>query len=252
MGRTLAAAISDVGELQMRPQELANTADYIPLVNAGEIEFGISNIVQLTHAVKGIEMSEGRPNENLRMVATLMPFRNAYIVRKDSDIKSVSDLAGKRVPVFADRALGQYVTKGYFANADIELSSADGVAVPNFPRMWSSFAEGTADVAIVVVGAGNSREFDATFGIRYLSFDNSAAAVERMREYLPQTYLQEMPAGSVPGIDVPTNVNVFDYTLWAHKDVSDDMVYKAVKSLWKNEKMASIQVRYGWASRKKS
>ena len=238
VGRTLAAAISDVGELQMRPKELANTADYIPLVNAGEIEFGISNIVQLTHAVKGIEMSEGRPNENLRMVATLMPFRNAYIVRKDSDIKSVSDLAGKRVPVFADRALGQYVTKGYFANADIELSSADGVAVPNFPRMWSSFAEGTADVAIVVVGAGNSREFDATFGIRYLSFDNSAAAVERMREYLPQTYLQEMPAGSVPGIDVPTNVNVFDYTLWAHKDVSDDMVYKAVKSLWKNEKMA--------------
>ena len=73
MGRTLAAAISDAGELQMRPQELANTADYIPLVNAGEIEFGISNIVQLTHAVKGIEMSEGRPNENLRMVATLMP-----------------------------------------------------------------------------------------------------------------------------------------------------------------------------------
>ena len=28
VGRTLAAAISDVGELQMRPQELANTADY--------------------------------------------------------------------------------------------------------------------------------------------------------------------------------------------------------------------------------
>jgi TRAP-type uncharacterized transport system substrate-binding protein len=104
--------------------------------------------------------------------------------------------------------------------------------------MWSSFAEGTADVAIVVVGAGNSREFDATFGIRYLSFDDSPAAVERMRKYLPQTYLQEMPAGSVPGIDVPTNVNVFDYTLWAHKDVSNDMVYKAVKSLWTNEKMA--------------
>ena len=59
-----------------------------------------------------------------------------------------------------------------------------------------------------------------------------------MREDLPQTYLQEMPAGSVPGIDVPTNVNVFDYTLWAHKDVSDEMVYKAVKSLWTNEKMA--------------
>lgn len=235
VGRTLAAAISEAGDLQMRPQELANTADYIPLVNAGEIEFGIANAVQLTYAVSGTGMSEGRPNENLQMVATLMPFRNAYIVRKDSDIQTVADLKGKRVPVFADKALGDYVTKGYFANANMGLDEVDGVAVPNFPRMWSSFAEGSADVAIVVVGAGNSREYDATFGIRYLSFDDSPEALERMREFLPQTYLQEMPAGSVPGIETPTNVNVFDYTFFAGADVSEDMVYKAVKALWEKE-----------------
>lgn len=235
IGRTLSAAISEVGDIQMRPQELANTADYIPLVNAGEIEFGIANVVQLTYAMTGTGMSEGRPNENLQMVATLMPFRSGYIVRKDSDIKSLEDLKGKRVPVFADKALGDYVTKGYFANAGMGLEDLDGVAVPNFPRMWSSFAEGSADVAIVVVGAGNSREYDASFGIRYLSFDNSPEALERMREFLPQNYLQEMPAGSVPGIDEPTFVNVFDYTFFAGKDVSEDMVYKSVKALWEKE-----------------
>ncbi len=236
VGRTLAAAISEAGPFQMRPQELANTADYIPLVNAGEIEFGIANVVQLTYAITGTGMSEGRPNENLQMVATLMPFRNAYIVRKDSDIKSVSDLKGKRVPVFADKALGDYVTKGYFANAGMDLSEVDGVAVPNFPRMWSSFAEGSADVAIVVVGAGNSREYDATFGIRYLSFEDSPEALARMRELLPQTYLQKLDADSgIPGIAEPTNVNVFDYTFFAGKDVSEDLVYDAVKALWAKE-----------------
>ena len=235
IGRTLAAAISEVGELQIRPQELANTADYIPLVNAGEIEFGIANVVQLTYAVNGTGMSEGRPNANLKMVATLMPFRSAYIVRKDSDIESVEDLKGRRVPVFADKALGDYVTKGYFANANMGLDQVDGVAVPNFPRMWASFAEGSADVAIVVVGAANSREYDASFGIRYLSFENTPEALARTRKFLPQMYLQEMPAGSVPGIDKPTNVNVFDYTLFAGKDVSDDMVYKSVKALWEKE-----------------
>ncbi len=235
IGRTLAAAISEVGELQVRPQELANTADYIPLVNAGDIEFGIANVVQLTYAVNGTGMSEGRPNSNLQMVATLMPFRSAYIVRKDSDIKSIEDLKGRRVPVFADKALGDYVTKGYFANANMSLDQVDGVAVPNFPRMWASFAEGSADVAIVVVGAANSREYDASFGIRYLSFENTPEALARTRKFLPQMYLQEMPAGSVPGIDKPTNVNVFDYTLFAGKDVSDDMVYKSVKALWEKE-----------------
>ena len=235
IGRTLAAAISETGAMQMRPQELANTADYIPLVNAGEIEFGIANIVQMTYAVNGTGMSEGRPNANLQMVATLMPFRNAYVVRKDSDIKSVADLKGKRVPVFADRALGDYVSKGYFANAGMTLDEAEGVAVPNFPRMWASFGEGSTDVTIVVVGAAQSREFDANFGIRYLSFENTPEALEQMREWLPQTYLQEMPAGSVPGIDTPTYVNVFDYTLFAGKDVSEDMVYNAVKALWEKE-----------------
>jgi len=235
VGRTLAAAISEVGELQMRPQELANTADYIPLVNAGEIEFGIANVVQLTYAINGTGMSEGRPNENIQMVATLMPFRNAYIVREDSDIRSVADLKGKRVPVFADKALGDYVTKGYFANANMGLDQVEGVAVPNFPRMWASFAEGSAEVAIVVVGAANSREYDASFGIRYLSFDDSPEALARMRVLLPQTYLQKMPTDSVPGMDEPTNVNVFDYTFFAGKDVSEDMVYKSVKALWEKE-----------------
>lgn len=242
VGRSLAAAISEVGPVQVRPQELANTSDYVPLVNAGEIEFGISNIVQLSYAVSGTGMSAGRPNPNLMMVATLMPFRNAYIVRRDSDIRSVSDLVGKRVPVFADGELGDYVTKGYFANAGLDLSGVVPVQVPNFPRMWSSFAEGTADVAIVVVGAGNSREFDASFGIRYLSFDDSPEAVERMREFLPQTYLQTLePTAAIPGLAGPTNVNVFDYTLFAGKDVSEEIVYNALKALWEKEEALLAQ-----------
>lgn len=236
VGRALAAAVSEAGPIQMRPQELANTSDYMPLVDAGEIEFGISNIVQLHYAVTGTGMSEGRATPNLMMVATLMPFRNAYVVRRDSDIQSVADLVGKRVPVFADKELGDYVTRGYFANAGLDLSGVSEVPVPNFPRMWSSFAEGTADVAIVVVGAGNSREFDASFGIRYLSFDESPEAMARMREFLPQTYLQTLDADSnIPGIAGPTNVNVFDYTLFAGKDVSEDIVYAAVKALWEQE-----------------
>ena len=76
------------------------------------------------------------------------------------------------------------MTKGYFANANMGLDQVEGVAVPNFPRMWASFAEGSADVAIVVVGAANSREYDASFGIRYLSFDDSPEALARMRVHV--------------------------------------------------------------------
>lgn len=233
IGRALAAAISENSDLQMRPQELANTADYIPLVNAGELEFGISNVVQLHYAVNGTGMSEGRPNPNLRMVATLMPFRTGYVVREDSGIGSVDDLKGKRIPVFADGALGDFVTRAYLSTSGMTPDDAVGVQVPNFPRMWASFAEGSTDVTIVVVGAANSREFDASFGIKYLSFDDSPEALAAMRGFLPQSYLQELDTDTeIPGIDGPTNIAVFDYTLWASADTPDDMVYRAVKALY--------------------
>ncbi|MEM8801504.1 MAG: TAXI family TRAP transporter solute-binding subunit [Pseudomonadota bacterium] len=233
IGRALSAAISENSDIQMRPQELANTADYLPLVNAGELEFGISNIVQLYYASTGTGMSEGRPLPNLKMVATLMPFRHAYVVRRDSGINSVADLKGLKAPVFPDRALGDYVTRAYLATEGMTTDDVTGVQVPNFPRMWNAFSEGSADVTIVVVGAANSREFDASFGIKYLSFDDSDDAMAAQREWLPQSYQQTLDTDSgIPGILGPTNIMVFDYTLWASADASDDLVYRATKALY--------------------
>jgi len=232
IGRALAAAVSEGSDLQLRPQELANTADYMPLVNAGELEFGISNIVQLYYAVNGEGMSEGRPNPNLKMVATLMPFRTGYIVRKDSEIASVADLKGKRGPVFAEGALGDFVTKAYLSTEGMGVDDLNGVSVPNFPRMWNSFSEGSTDVTIVVVGAANSREFDASFGIRYLSCNDSAESKAAMQKWLPQSYLQTLDASAgIPGIEAPTNIAVYDYTLFAAASTPDDIVYKAVEAI---------------------
>lgn len=234
VGRELAAAVSNGSPVQMRPQELANTADYIPLVNAGEMEFGISNLVQYAYAVSGTGMSEGRPHPDLRMVAVLMPFRNNFIVRADSGIETLADLKGKRMPMFPAGALGDHVVRGYLANAGMTVDDIVPVDVPNFPRMWASFAEGSTDVTIVVVGAGNSREFHATLGgIRYLPLDPSPEAMARLQEWLPGAYAQQLDASAnIPGIDAPVHVNVFDYVLWASKDVSDEVVHAVTKALF--------------------
>jgi len=144
-------------------------------------------------------------------------------------------------------ALGDFITKAYLANGGLTQDDIEDVAVPNFPRMWASFAEGTSDVTIVVVGAGNSRECDATFGITYLSYDDSPEAIAAMNEYLPQSYLQTLDETSgIPGITEPTNVNVFDYVFFAGADVSDDMVYTATKALWEKRRRCWAAGRSGW------
>lgn len=248
IGRSIAAAVSEYSPLQMRPQEMANTADYMPLVNAGEIDFGISNVVQLWYAYHGQGMSDGRPNPNLLTAAVLMPFRAGFIVPADSEVQSVADLAGMRVPSFAVGSLGYHVTMAYLANAGLTYDDVIEVPVPNFPRMWDSFREGTTDVTVVVVGSGTNRELDQTMdGVRFLSFEEGEERLSAMQEYLPQMYLAEVgPDAEIPGIDVPTNIKVYDYTLFANAETSDDHVYEVVKALYENEEDL-LQVGPFWA-----
>ena len=131
----IAKVVSAHAGLQMRPQPYANTSQYIPVVNSGKLEFAASNIFQLTFALKGTGMSEGRPNPNLRMVATLMPFRVAFFVSEKSGIGTFADLKGKRLPGFKKRALGTYLMLGTAANLNVSTAGWKFVQVPNFPRM---------------------------------------------------------------------------------------------------------------------
>ncbi|MCC5978209.1 MAG: TAXI family TRAP transporter solute-binding subunit [Salinarimonas sp.] len=239
IGRSIAAAVSEYSPLQMRPQEMANTADYMPLVNIGEIDFGISNVVQLWYAHHGLGMSEGTPMGELRNVASLMPFRAGFIVPADSDVRTMEDLEGMRVPGFAEGTLGYHVTLAYLANGGLTYDDVVEVPVPNFPRMWDAFREGSIDVSIVVVGSGNNIELDQTLGgVRFISFTDDEERLEAMQEWLPQMYFAEVgPDEGIPGIDEPTNIKVYDYTLFAPESVSDDLVYEVTKSLYENEEL---------------
>ena len=237
IGKAISAAISGNSDMQMRPQEMANTADYMPLVNGGDIEFGIANIVQTWFAFNGKGMSKGKPMKDLRMAAVLMPFRAGLIVPKASGIKSLADLKGKRWPVFKAGSLGDHVIKAFLANGGMTPDDVKSVPVPNFPRMWNSFKQGTTDATIVVVGSKTNREMDATLkgGVRFISFDQGMLGA--MRDWMPGMSLTEVkPSPKLPGVEGPTNVMTYDYTFFASTATKDDTVYRAVKALHKSEK----------------
>lgn len=237
MGRAISATVSDLSTLQMRPQEMANTADYMPLVNAGEIDFGISNVVQLWYASNGTGMSAGQPGPNLRAVTIMQPFRNGLQVRNDSDIRTVADLRGLRVPSFPEGSLGDHVMRAYLANGGLTYADVVGVPAPNFPRMWDAFREGQSDAVIDIPGSANSRELDAALGgIRYVSFTDSPETLAAMREWLPQTFLMTIPASSgLPGFSEDIRVNAFTYTFFANASVSEDTVYAVTRAMYEGE-----------------
>ena len=236
IGKSISAVISEVSKLQMRPQEMANTADYMPLVNAGQIEFGIANQVQTWFAYNGKGMSEGKPMKNLRIASVLMPFRAGWIVPRSSGITSMKGMKGKKMPQFKSGTLGDHVLTAFLANAGMTYDDVIPVPVPNFPRMWNSFKQGSTDGTLVVVGSKTNREMDATVkgGIQFISFD--ADKLDVMQKWMPGMELfKASPSPKLPGVLSDVNVMMYDYLFFANDKTSDAQVYEAVKALYNSE-----------------
>jgi TRAP transporter TAXI family solute receptor len=233
----IAKVVSSQGDLQARTQPMAGTNQYISPVNAGQLEFGVSNIVQLTFAVQGRSLFEGHPNPNLRMVATLMPFRVGLLVPEDSDIQTVADLRGRPVPSgFRAAPLFKVVFDGFLATEGLSYEDVQQVPVSGVNQMWDLFMQGKVLTAIVTAGSAIAKQTDAALGgVRYLSFDNSPQSVAALNEHVPRANFELIqPAPQLTGVLTPSNLLNYDYTLFAGKDVSDDLVYQVVKAMYEN------------------
>jgi TRAP transporter TAXI family solute receptor len=232
----IAKVVSDKG-LQMRTQPMAGAPQYAPLVNRGDIEFGISNVPELHYLVKGEVIVEHKPNPELRMVARLVPWYNGLIVKKDSAIKSIKDLKGQPMPAgFPGNPLGKVLISGYLANAGLTFEDTRQVPVPAFPRMWDAFKQQQTVASIATIGMSQLQELQAALnGVRFLSFDPSPAAVAAIARYVPHSYVTEIkPGPGKIGVDTPTMMLVYDYALWANAKVKDEVVAKVVDALYSN------------------
>jgi|APFre7841882724_1041349.scaffolds.fasta_scaffold00449_11 TRAP transporter TAXI family solute receptor len=236
LSTVVAKVMTDRGGLQVRPQPMAGVAQYGPLVNAGEIDFGVANLVEARFLVAGREIVE-KPNPDLRLVARLVPWYNGLVVKADSPIRTLKDLKGQAAPAgFAGNPLGRVLMDGYLANAGLKIGDTKQVLVPAFPRMFELFKQGQLATAISTIGSPVLKEWEAAVGpVRFLPFDDAPAAVAAMQQFIPGSYVVEYkPEPGVVGVPAPTKILVYDYVLFASAKVPDAVVAKAVESLFAN------------------
>ncbi len=234
----IAKVASKFGGMQMRTTPMAGTQKYIPAVNAGTLEFGAANIMQTTWSVNGEVLSKGRPNPNLRMVATLMQFRVGPLVAKDSGITSVAGLKGKKGPSqFKAAPLFVELVKGALSTNSMTYADITAVPIAALVPSWKALMERKLDFAIGAAGSGfMNRIAQALGGIHFISLDMSPASQSRMGAILPGAEIKTLkPRKGLTGVNGPTNLLHFDYTLFAGKHVSDDVVYRVAKAMYENK-----------------
>jgi TRAP transporter TAXI family solute receptor len=131
-GSVIAKVMKEKMSLEARVQPNSGETVLVPLINGGELDFGIANILEAQEAVSGEGTFKGRPQANLRIAAALFPLRTTYFVRADSPIKTIADLKGKRVTVgFSAMGSVDKIAKALLASGGVQDGDYRPVLVPN-------------------------------------------------------------------------------------------------------------------------
>jgi TRAP transporter TAXI family solute receptor len=231
----IAKVLKEKGGMNVLVQPMAGETTLIPVVGRGEADLGIANIFEVTNAVAA--------NPDLRLIGSVYPLRGTFWVRKDTPMKTIADLKGKRVGMgySAMRTIDPLV-KAILATGGLTEKDVTPVLIPNVVRGADDFVSGAADMFFFAFGAPKVREVDASVGgIRALEIPASGMAAAK--KILPQGYLTHaQPWPFFVGVDHPMGVYTWDSMIFTNAKVKDDVIYKMIDTLVKNKaELASQQ-----------
>ena len=237
----LAKVISGAGPMQSVVQPYTGSSTFMPLLDSGEIDFGIINAVETNLGYQGpakLKISGKNPLPhvpNIRLIMRGSPLSVSLVVKKDSPIKAVYDVKGKRVTgeYPANIAIWYHVYTE-LANAGFTWDDVKVVPVPSVNDGVDALVQGRADVSNHAIGSAKIKEADAAVGVRFLSLDCSAQGDARVRKAVPGYYLTTLKAGSSAGIVGDTCVLTYDIYMVGHKGLSNEVVAHSLKAIWDN------------------
>jgi TRAP transporter TAXI family solute receptor len=237
----LSKVVSSYAGLQMVVQPYTGTSTMIPLLNSGEVDFGLVNAVDMGLAYRGPSFKIGGRNPfphapNLRLVMRGSPLLVGLIVRKDSPIKTVHDVKGKRMTgEYPAHLAVWYNMFGHLASAGLTWNDVKVVPVPAVNDGVDALVQGRADVTEHALNSAKTKEADANVGIRFISADCSPEGEKRLRAAVPGYYPRWVKAGTATGVVEDTCFIAYDSYLAASKSSPDAVVNATLKSLWDHE-----------------
>ncbi|MGA1286541.1 MAG: TAXI family TRAP transporter solute-binding subunit [Rubrivivax sp.] len=235
--QAIAKVVQEQTGIQMRVITFNSPAASMAAVQAGQAAFTFMSNDEVGIALRGKDEHAGKPLDKLRLAATVFPFKVGVLVRKDSGIKTVADLKGKRFPIgWQGFPQGIALSSAILATAGLTLDDTKGVQTANLLRAADDFKSGRLDATVFAIGAPKMAEVDAAVGIRFLSLDDSEQAKKAMGAIRPEyTVAPQDPLPHLNGVIGKTNLMQYAMTVAVSADADEAMVYKVVKAMHQNK-----------------
>ncbi|MCL6448550.1 MAG: TAXI family TRAP transporter solute-binding subunit [Armatimonadetes bacterium] len=170
----------------------------------------------------------------LRTLFVMYPNVFHAVTLKDSSVKTMADLKGKKVSVGSPGSGTETMSK--------QVLEALGITYDQFQVQRLSFSENTEalknkviEVGLWSVGPPTSSIMDlaTTHQIRILSFSKDELA--RVSEKFPYYTPTQIPAGTYKGVDQDVDVPSVWNSVMVHKNMSEDLAYKIVKAIFEHK-----------------
>jgi uncharacterized protein len=202
-------------------------ANAINVLNA-KLDFGLTFATTVADAMKGVGPFKGKDASSLRLAAVNYPQLMFWVVWADSDIKTASDLKGKRVSVMPKRFSAQGLNKQMLGALGMSYDDFSKVVYLGFNDSVAQMKDGHIDA---VLGPGEevyapTVQLAAHRPIRILSFTDEEIRKIRTAQpaVLPFTmdkkhYDQPQPVHTVESFQIVAT----------HNGVPEERVFKLAK-----------------------
>ena len=215
--------------VSMRPTEGPN--QNIELMEAGEIQLGFVTLGIALQAWNGTgEWTRGRQMRTMRAIFPMYDTPFQFMALQDSGIRSVADLAGKRVGIGPHGGTsGTYIPE-FFKTLKIEATFSYG----DWTDLAAQMHGRTLDALAVAAGAPFPAfaELERKDKVRYLPL--TASQIVDLRLAIPELGLSVVAAGTYPSLlRHYQTVGLYNFAV-AHMDLPDDLVHAIVDAVFAN------------------
>ena len=232
IGVLVANIVSQSGKIVATAQASNGSLGNVISVASGALESGFSQADVATWAETGTGIFAGKPAlSGLRLIANLFPESIQIVVRKDSGIKTVADLRGRRVAldeagsgtlISARQVLAAYgLTESDFKPAYIKTNQAADQLIA-----------GALDAFFITAGAPAKAIADlVATGLRIDILPIDSAPAQSLRLASPFLFSETIETNTYPGVAAVKTLAVGAQWITSDK-VDAELVYQIAKALY--------------------
>lgn len=203
------------------------------VVGKGEVPISLSTSLVVYYAYNGLApFFTNEPYPKLRVVAPIHPLVVGFVVRADSGIKTVYDLAGKRVaigePGSGDAVVSEIILK--------EAGVWDKIVKLNVgdPESWNMMLAGQVDAFIHHTTVPNPSIYELSMRLPITFAEIPEDLATKLLEKYEFFAIYIAKTGSYNGIDRDVRILKIPSVIIANSDAPEELVYKFVKAYWEH------------------